>query len=190
MRTSTNIRAALTGALLLATGPALAATDGPMASFNIGWNGAHVSQSEKNCGGGQAGVSLGRTLIVRAQSAHVSYEADDDTDSCDSGFWGDSGATETALTAGFVLGKSGLFVTGGPARVDFERTEFGPWGTDTGSRMEVGWSSRLASGAPVGVELLAFRTDTEVRDYHGFGVGITFGGQRSRSPARSGRGRY
>jgi hypothetical protein len=189
MRTSKNFTTLVAGALLLAGGQALAADALPV-SINLGLNGSHVSDSDKNCFGGQGGLTLGSTVMVRLQGARLSYEQDDDTDSCDGVISGDAYATENALLAGFALGRSGLFVAGGPSRVDFERTEFGPWGTDTGSRIEIGWSSRLAHRSPVGVELVAFSTDTDVRDYHGLGVNVSFGPRSLERPRPARGGRY
>lgn len=174
------IRGLALGALLVA-GPLPAAQPGGW--FNVGYNVSSVTESEHNCGGGQAGLSLGNTVMVRGQYTHVSFEADDDTDTCDGGFWGDADAGEWAGMLGVALGRSGLFVAGGLAGVDFEANRFGPYGEDTGSRVELGWSAKLAHNWPVGVEIVAFRTDTDIRDYHGVAVNASFG-PRGRAPAK------
>lgn len=151
---------------------------GPV-SLSLGLNGSSVTASDQNCLGGQGALTVGsRVLLLRVAASTVSYEADDDTDSCDGLATGDASANDQAVMAGFRLPRSGLFAVAGPAAVDVEYTEFGPWGGDTGSRIELGWNSRLYSGAPAGVEIYGFMVDSEVRDYHGLALNVTFGPRR------------
>lgn len=148
-------------------------------SISLGLNGSSVTASEQNCLGGQGALTFGsRVLLLRLAASEVSYEADDDTDSCDGLATGDASANDQAVMAGFRLPRSGLFVAAGPAAVDVEYTAFGPWGGDTGSRVELGWNSRLYSGNPAGVEIYGFMVDSEVRDYHGLALNVTFGPRR------------
>jgi hypothetical protein len=148
-------------------------------SISLGLNGSSVTASDKNCLGGQGALTFGsRVLLLRVAASKVTYEADDDTDTCDGLATGDASANDQAVMAGFRLPQSGLFVVAGPAAVDVEYTEFGPWGGDTGSRIELGWNSRLHSGHPAGVEIYGFMVDSEVRDYHGIALNVTFGPRR------------
>lgn len=158
--------------------------------FSFGPNFTRVAESDHNCGGGQTGAAFGSKLMLKVQYTAVSFEADDDGSDCDLGFYGDSDVSERAVMAGFAS-REGLFLVAGPARAHVHETRFGPWGVDTGTRVEIGWASRATTGAVAGFEVLLFHTANDVRDYGGAAINWTFGSRRG-AAAAAGRpkGRY
>jgi hypothetical protein len=150
----------------------------PPVWISLGLNQSNVTASDEGCGGSQGALSIGSVLMLRGEYTEISYESDDDTGTCDGIFSGDSGAQERAIMGGLLLGHSGLYIAGGPAAVSFDQTAAGPWGKDTGSRIEAGWTSRQVWNSPVNLEISFFRTDTEIRDYTGLAVNMTLGGKR------------
>ena len=177
---------AVLGLGCLATAPVFAATPW---WFSIGPNYSRVDNSEGNCGGGQGAFSFGGRLMLRLQFSQVTFEDEDHHGgNCDAGYWGDSEAVEPALLVG-AMSRTGAFIAVGPARVDFgERDAFDdpdtPRGVDTGLRLQVGWSSRRQSYAPVGIEVMAFQTTNDIQNYAGVGINVTFGPRRARISAR------
>lgn len=150
----------------------------PLWWFTIGANLTAVQDDEKRCFGPQIGLSWAGPVLVRVQHSVISFESDDDTDTCDRVLLGDTTAAETALTAGLALGDTGLFAAAGPARVDVETAERGAWGQDTGTRYEIGWTSRWSWGSTAGVEAVVFRDINDVRNFTGFAINATFGQRR------------
>ena len=171
----------------LATAPARAATPW---WFNVGANFTHVNDAAvANCGGAQAAFTFGSRLMLRAQVSEITWEGHDtqEGNECDVLWFGDSGATEASLMLG-VMGRSGAYIAVGPARADFEeRNTFhpnDPYGVDTGTRFEIGWSQRRRTGKTAGVEVFAFATPNDIRNYAGIGVNLTLGSRRQRVSAR------
>lgn len=147
--------------------------------INVGAHLSSFTDSEHNCPGYQAGLTFAHGVLLRVEYILGSYEDDDDGNTCDLGVFGDSTVTERSVLAGFALGRRGLFVAAGPSAMDVKRDDFGgpmngPAGEDTGSRVELGWSAGLARQNS-GLEFVLFRTDTEVRDVHGFALSAAFG---------------
>jgi len=182
------MRAIALVAIAFASAPAAAATPW---WFSIGGNLSHVDNaSVANCGGGQAALTVGARLMLRAQFSHISYEHHDSDGSneCDVGYWGDSDVKESALLVG-VMARGGAYLALGPASADFgDRDSFDeldkPQGKDTGLRVEIGWSSRRQTYKPAGVEWFAFRTVNDIRNYTGAGINLTLGPRRPRVSAR------
>lgn len=157
--------------------------------LNLGGNMARVDKADHNCPGGQAGFGFGRRLMVKGQRAGMSFEADDDGGDCDLGLWGDTTVRESALMAGLAA-PNGLFVVAGPAAMEVE-DQRGPSGSDTGTRFEVGYQSRLNSKAVSGLEVALFFTDNDVRNYGGLALSWTVGSRGTRvAKPRKGAGRY
>lgn len=157
------------------------ARTGPgLMTVSLGLNMAHVDDADKNCPGSQAALTLGSQAFVRGEIAEMSYENEDDTNSCDGVFGGDSSVKEQSLLGGVMLGRSGFFVAGGLSSVDYERPgeDPGVFGEDTGGRYEFGWNSRFANGAPAGLEIVVFKNDNDLRDFHGVAVNVAFGPTR------------
>ena len=153
---------------------------------NLGLNASHVDQAADNGLGGQGGISFGRKLIVRVQHSEItydSYEADYDFPE----LFSRQKVHDTSVLAGFVLGRSGFFLAGGPSLVDVERTSPGPWGGDTGTRYELGWNSRQALNAPVGFELVLFKNENDIRDFHGVALNLVFGPRVDGPQPRAGK---
>ncbi|HUR41082.1 MAG TPA: hypothetical protein VM240_07920 [Verrucomicrobiae bacterium] len=152
---------------------------GPM-TVSLGMNVAHVDGADQNCAGSQAALTLGGRAFVRGEIAEMSYEDRDGAYACDGPFGGDSGVDERSLLGGMMLGRSGFFVAGGLSHVDYDRSGVngGVYGDDTGGRYEFGWNSRFANGAPAGFEILMFKNDNDLRDFHGVAVNVAFGPTR------------
>jgi hypothetical protein len=192
IRTLNGRAGALLALGLLAAAPAQA--EMPM-WFDIGGNFTRVDEADLNCGGAQGGFAFGSPLLVKAQWTALTFEADDDGGDCDLGWTGDSSVNERAIMAGLAAGP--MYIAAGPAAVNVHETSFGPWGKDTGTRIEVGYQSRLETGSWSGFEVLLFGTTNEVRNYGGLAIGWTFGpGQRrlaarhERAPRQRGSDRY
>lgn len=176
------------GAGLLAAAPASANVPWWV---NVGPNFAHADDADRNCLGGQTGLTVGSRLMVRGQVASVSYEDQDDGKDCDLGLAGDSASTERALMVGLAT-DGGLFVAAGPSDVHGTIAGGTDRGEDTGTRVELGFSSRLHTRRVAGFEVVLFRTENEVRDHAGLAINWTFGpGRGGKAPAATrGSGRY
>ena len=180
---------AVLGLGCLATAPARAATQW---WGSLGGNFTHVNDAAvANCGGLQGAFTVGSRLMLRAQFSQITWEAHDthDGNECDGVWWGDAGLEESALLLG-VMSRSGVYIAAGPARAHFyERKQNAfypndPYGVDTGTRFELGWSQRRRTGKLVGVEVFAFQTTNDIRNYAGIGVNFTLGSRRPRISAR------
>jgi hypothetical protein len=149
---------------------------------SLGLNGSHIEHSQQNCGGFQGAVSLGKVLMLRGEYSQLSYESHDDTNSCDAAIGGDSDFNDRAGLLGFRLGRSGAFLVAGPTRVHVDKPGETPTtavaGKDTGTRYELGWNSRELSNTVAGLELVLFKVENDVADYHGLAINLTLGGKR------------
>lgn len=148
--------------------------------LSAGANISSFADSREDCGGGQLAVSADVDIMLRVQYSHVSAQDTVRRDNCDGmgAAAGRSYAGEYAFMGGFALGRSGFFVVGGPARLDFEsvRGESTVSGRARGIRYEAGWSARQLPDWiwPFGVEAAVFKDDNDLRDFYGFELNITY----------------
>lgn len=156
---------------------------GPPLWANLGPNIADGDDSLEACGGGQTGFTmLGGPLLVRLQYSFMTLqETAPHRNNCSGGsaYLGDTTLNEYAALGGVMLGRTGIFVAAGPARVNIWHGSpaRAPKQSDTGTRFELGWSARRTEfwDFPVGVEPVLFKVNNDVRDYWGLAINVTIG---------------